>query len=150
MPATYLRCLSYLALLLAVPFWSLAQAPADAALGTWLTESKDVKMRLFRCGDKLCGKIAWMQQPNEANGQPKRDLKNPDPTQRSQPQLNATPMRDFTYDGHRTWADGKLYDGRTGREYSGKLTLVSQNELEVRGYVGFSLLGKSTTWTRVP
>lgn len=146
MPANHL---SRLALLLAVPFWSFAPAPTDAASGTWLTATKDVKMRLFRCGDKLCGKIVWMQQPNEANGQPKLDLKNPHPKQRGQPQLNSTPMRDFTYDGHRTWADGKLYDGRTGREYACKLTLVSQNELEVRGYVGVSLLGKSTTWTRV-
>lgn len=47
------------------------------------------------------------------------------------------------------WEDGKLLDPESGTIYSGKLTLGDNpNELEVRGYVGFSLFGRSQTWKR--
>lgn len=49
------------------------------------------------------------------------------------------------------WEDGKLLDPESGTIYSGKLTLTEDpNELDVRGYVGFSLFGRSQTWIRVP
>lgn len=135
--------------LLAAPFFARAQAPADAALGTWLTDTQDVKVQVFKCKDKLCGKIVWMKQPNEANGQHKLDPKNPDPQRRGQPILNSVLMRDFAFSGDNVWEDGKIYDARSGKDYSCKMTLVNKNELGVRGFVGFSMLGKTSTWTRV-
>jgi uncharacterized protein (DUF2147 family) len=45
------------------------------------------------------------------------------------------------------WEDGKIYDPKNGKTYSCKMTLEG-NELKVRGYVGFSLLGRTTVWTR--
>ena len=49
------------------------------------------------------------------------------------------------------WEDGKLLDPESGTIYSSKLTLTEDpNALDVRGYVGFSLFGRSQTWTRVP
>lgn len=47
------------------------------------------------------------------------------------------------------WEDGKLLDPESGTVYSGNLTLTENpNELSVRGYVGFSLFGRSQTWKR--
>lgn len=139
-----------LLVLLATPYCALAQTPADAALGNWLNDTKDVKTLFFKCGDKVCGKIVWMKEPNHPNGQPKLDVNNPDPKRRNQPILNLVPLRDFAFNGTNAWEDGKIYNGENGREYDCKLTLVGKNELEVRGYVGVPMLGKSMTWTRVP
>lgn len=45
------------------------------------------------------------------------------------------------------WADGKILDPKTGKIYRAKMTL-NGNKLEVRGYVGISMLGRSQTWVR--
>ncbi|HMB42953.1 MAG TPA: DUF2147 domain-containing protein [Luteimonas sp.] len=49
-----------------------------------------------------------------------------------------------------TWDDGKILDPKNGKVYSAKMTPVDGGaKLEVRGYMGFSLLGRSQTWVRV-
>ena len=45
--------------------------------------------------------------------------------------------------------DGKIMDPENGKVYSCKLWLEDENELIVRGYMGFSMLGRSQTWYRV-
>lgn len=47
------------------------------------------------------------------------------------------------------WAGGKILDPENGKEYKCKMELVSANKLEVRGFIGFSLLGRTQTWHRV-
>ena len=43
----------------------------------------------------------------------------------------------------------KIYNPEDGKEYNCKMTLKDPNTLEVRGYVGISLFGKTQTWTRI-
>jgi len=45
--------------------------------------------------------------------------------------------------------DGEIMDPKNGKVYSCKLWLEAENELIVRGYLGFSMLGRSQTWYRV-
>jgi uncharacterized protein (DUF2147 family) len=48
-----------------------------------------------------------------------------------------------------TWDDGKILDPKNGKVYSAKMTPVEGGKkLEVRGYMGFSLLGRTQTWIR--
>jgi len=48
-----------------------------------------------------------------------------------------------------TWDDGKIMDPKNGKVYSAKMTPIDGGrKLEVRGYMGFSLLGRSQTWIR--
>ena len=50
-----------------------------------------------------------------------------------------------------TWDDGKILDPKNGKVYSAKMTPINGGaKLEVRGYMGFSLLGRSQTWIREP
>jgi uncharacterized protein (DUF2147 family) len=47
------------------------------------------------------------------------------------------------------WSDGKIVDPMNGKTYSATLTVKdSGNQLVVRGYIGFSLIGRSQTWVR--
>ncbi|MEO6170600.1 MAG: DUF2147 domain-containing protein, partial [Lysobacter sp.] len=47
------------------------------------------------------------------------------------------------------WKGGKILDPATGKVYSAKMTLSDDGKaLEVRGFMGFSLLGKTQTWQR--
>jgi uncharacterized protein (DUF2147 family) len=53
----------------------------------------------------------------------------------------------FKYKGANKWEGGKIYDPNNGKTYSCKMTLEG-NTLKVRGFVGISLLGRTTIWTR--
>jgi uncharacterized protein (DUF2147 family) len=52
----------------------------------------------------------------------------------------------FTYEDGR-WTGGEIYDPKSGKTYSCNMKLKA-NKLEIRGYVGLSLFGRTTTWTR--
>jgi uncharacterized protein (DUF2147 family) len=58
-------------------------------------------------------------------------------------------MSGFEYAEGYSWVGGKLYDPKSGMTYSGKMTLVSSDRLELRGYVIFSLFGRTSSWSRV-
>ncbi|MGM8885155.1 DUF2147 domain-containing protein [Psychrobacter sp. 1U2] len=53
-------------------------------------------------------------------------------------------------DGNNKWSDGKLVDPESGKVYSGKITLSDNGQsLDLRGYVGTPLFGRSQTWKRI-
>jgi uncharacterized protein (DUF2147 family) len=88
--------------------------------------------------------------PNDpATGKPKTDTPNPDPKLRSRPRLGMVFMQGFTYEDDNKWDNGKIYDPESGKTYSCYMKMESANTMEVKGYIGFSLIGKSQTWTRV-
>ena len=82
-------------------------------------------------------------------GLPRMDDNNPNPDLRSHPIIGLQIMSGFEYAGGYSWGGGKLYDPKSGMTYSGKMTLVSSDRLELRGYVIFSLFGRTSSWTRV-
>lgn len=48
------------------------------------------------------------------------------------------------------WQGGKIFDPKSDKEYKCKISLAEDpNQLNVRGYIGFSLIGRTQTWYRV-
>lgn len=138
----------------------LATASAYAAgpydiLGVWSTEERDAKIEIYKCGIKYCGKIVWLKEPTYPAGSkegipntPMLDHNNPDPELRKTPLVGLPILLDFVFAGDNSWKNGRIYNSDNGKTYSGKLTLVSPNQLNVRGFIGISLIGGTTTWTR--
>ena len=146
----YALCAFFLYALLHSNF-VLAQKEADGALGTWFNEEKDCKLRIYKCGksgEKYCGKIVWLDEPNEEDGTPKVDDENSDPKLQKRPLMGLVIMKGFVYDEDNVWEDGKIYDPENGKEYSCKMTLISKDRLDIRGYIGFSFIGRTAEWTR--
>jgi uncharacterized protein (DUF2147 family) len=53
-------------------------------------------------------------------------------------------------EGKEVWEDGKILDPENGKNYSLRLTPIEGGKkLEVRGYIGAPLLGRTQTWVRV-
>ncbi|PUE06273.1 hypothetical protein B9Z51_15770 [Limnohabitans sp. T6-5] len=53
-------------------------------------------------------------------------------------------------DGKNVWEGGKILDPENGKNYSLRLTPIEGGKkLEVRGYIGAPLLGRTQTWIRV-
>ena len=82
------------------------------------------------------------------NGRPKVDRKNPNPSLRTKPIMGLVMLKDFKYDDNE-WTGGHIYNPSDGKEYKAYMKLRDKNTLNVRGYVGISLLGKTDTWSRV-
>ena len=47
------------------------------------------------------------------------------------------------------WSGGKIIDPNSGKEYKASLRLNGKDKLDVRGYVGISLVGRTQTWQKV-
>ena len=137
---------SVIMLFLAASMTVFAQK-GDAILGKWLNPSGEDQIWIFKKGDKYFGKLGWIKVPDR-NGKPKMDENNPDPKMRTRPDLNLELLQDFTFNGE-NWDDGTIYDPKTGKTYSCKMTLKDNNTLKIRGYIGISLLGRTEVWTRV-
>lgn len=130
-------------------------AQGDDILGVWNNEEKDGKIEIFKCSGKYCGKIVWAKEPNYPAGStegtpgtPRLDHNNPDTAKRSRPILELQIVNDFIFAGENVWKGGTVYDPKSGNIYRGKMTLVSPNELDLRGFIGIPLFGRTTTWTR--
>jgi uncharacterized protein (DUF2147 family) len=130
-------------------------AAGDDVLGVWLNQEKDAKIEIFKCGEKYCGKVVWLKEPNFPEGShdgvpgtPMLDYSNPDKALRKTPVIGLQIVHNFTYAGDNRWVDGKVYDPKSGKTYSGKITLVSPKQLNLRGFIGISLLGRTAVWTR--
>jgi len=127
--------------------FAFAQTNADV-IGEWYNAEKDAVITIFEDDNSLSGKITWMLYPNDEDGNPKTDPLNPDESLKSRPRMGMVMMHGFAYDKDNVWDDGTLYDPKKGKTYSGMITLKDANTLDLRGYVGFSFLGRSSTWTR--
>jgi len=125
-----------------------AFAQSLSPLGIWMNEEKEARFEIFKCGDKLCGKIVWLKDPNR-NGKPKTDINNPDKKLQSRPVLGLVFINGFEYDSDNKWDDGTIYDPKSGKTYSCYMKMLNKDQMEVKGYIGISLIGRSQNWTRV-
>lgn len=148
-----MRRLVVLLLLLAFP--SLIQAsPSLSPVGLWETpEGKGGKahVKIEPCAGKLCGHIVWLELPNDKEGRPKTDRRNSDASLRVRPILGLPLLNGFLPDPERPdrWIEGRIYNPEDGEIYRSTMTLGPDGTLDVRGYVGLPLLGKSQVWKRV-
>lgn len=136
-------------LLVSLYFSTTLFANGDDILGVWFNEEKTGKVEIYKSGNKYYGKIIWLKEPLDANGKEKTDIHNSDASKRSQKVLGLIMLRGFTYDAEdNNYVDGNIYDPKNGKDYSCKMKLIDKNNLDVRGFIGISLLGRTTKWTR--
>jgi uncharacterized protein (DUF2147 family) len=144
-----MKRLSFLMLLCGMMFTSAYAQNADAILGKWINPSGEGQIQIYKKGAQYFGKLVWLKLPNdESTGQPKLDKNNPDNNLKSKPILGLEILKSFKFDGEDVYEDGSIYDPKNGKTYKCKMTL-NGNKLNIRGYIGISLLGRSEVWTRV-
>jgi uncharacterized protein (DUF2147 family) len=132
-----------LALSLAVPAAGSSDDQATLILGNWLTEARDGIIEISIAGDGTYqGKVVGGNSPQ------RQDQHNPDPARRAQLLLGQTIFQGMKYDGEGKWSGGTIYDPDSGRIYKCRLERLDAQRLQVRGFIGFALLGRSQVWTR--
>ncbi len=148
--SVFLLFMVLLAVVYAKP--AAAQIKGDDILGVWLNEDKDAHIRIENRNGKYYGVIIWLKEPiDEETGKPKLDDENPDPELQKRPVMGLELLTGFVFDGDDEWEDGDIYDPKSGKTYSCymRFTDDTKNRLKVRGYIGISLIGRTTYWTRV-
>ena len=71
-------------------------------------------------------------------------------TRKNQPIIGMTVIDGMHVDGE-IYTGGRILDPDNGKIYKGRMTLIDGGKkLEVRGYIGVPMLGRSQTWLREP
>jgi len=128
-----------LALLLIHPV-SAQRAPASAApTGLWLPQDRGGVIAITACEDRLCASIVGVVLDHATDAMPV-DYRGV--SQCGLELINdARPVRPGLWKGH-------ILDPRNGSTYGAELRLDNHGRLAMRGFLGFSLLGHTETWTR--
>jgi len=130
---------------------SHASHPVAAAspIGRWYAEGGAAQVDVSDCGGDLCGQVTWLRAPFDEHGCELRDRYNPDPALRARPVVGLPILSGLAPAADQVWSGGSVYDPASGRTYRCTLTLLDEHRLELRGYVGVPLFGRTTTWIRV-
>jgi uncharacterized protein (DUF2147 family) len=92
------------------------------------------------------GKVEKLFREPDQDQNPKCDKC--DGVNKDQPILGMTILFNIKKEGD-DYTGGQILDPAKGKLYKSKLSLIENNKkLNVRGYIGFSLLGRTQTWIR--
>ncbi len=124
--------------------------PGDQLIGVWSPSDGRSYLKIEKIGNKYFGRVVWLKEPNDENGNPRVDKNNPDESLRSTPLKGYRVLKDFIYDTEEEmWKDGTIYDPKNGTTYDCKIELIEENKIEVRGFVGAAVFGRTDVWTRL-
>ena len=141
--------LLFLLLMALLPASALAQlSPPDAITGKWYTPEKESIVEIYKENSAYSGRVIWAAEPFDRYGKPVTDTQNPDLSLRGRRVIGMAFMWGFFYEEGR-WTGGKVYNMRDGKTYDAHMQLAGPNVLHLRGFIGFSLIGKTSVWERV-
>ena len=124
-------------------------ADMKSAVGNWLTiDDKTGKpksvVKITQVGDELRGSIVKLMDPTKQNAVCD-ECKG---ANKGKPIKGMIIMWGLKPAGS-GWAGGRILDPSNGKIYKAKMNLADGGKkLNVRGFIGFSLLGRTQTWNR--
>lgn len=135
---------------------TLSLLQAQSPVGLWKTIDDETNkpkslVRIYEQDGKLYGKVEKLfREPGE----------DPDPIcddcDEDDPRYNQRVIGMVILEGlerekkgdDSSWEDGKILDPKNGKVYGCEVGFESEDKLKVRGYIGFSLLGRTQYWYR--
>lgn len=122
-----------------------AEPGADEIIGTWVNMHGPGIIKISRDGDQYIGQIEGSKTSDLHN---RKDIHNPDPKLRSRKLLGLTIMGGLKFDGDNEWEDGWIYDPDNGKTFKCRLAMRDPDTLELTGYEGIALFGRTELWKR--
>ena len=116
--------------------------------GMWITEDdetgkKKSEVLIYKEGNTVYGKIINLLLP-EDKGKLCLNCKGEN---KNKPIEGLLILKDLILEED-TWEGGTILDPKSGKIYDCYITLEDDNTLKVRGFLGFSLLGRTQIWKR--
>ena len=142
------------ALTLSLGLLSLAAHAQMSPVGLWRSiddETKQPKAEI-RISQNAAGCLSGVVErslQNNPNTEPNCNLCTDD--RKDKPKIGMEIIRGGQQsDGKAVWEGGKILDPENGKNYSLRLTPIDGGKkLEVRGFIGAPILGRTQTWIRV-
>lgn len=122
-----------LAGLLAVPATAQNQTPT----GVWQSPGGNTRMRIAPCGKQLCGKVVW------ASPRAKQDA-----ARAGHPNLIGMSLFEDFYRTGPNQFQGRVFVPDINRRFSGRLTMTSPTQIEVRGCLRGNVGCRTDRWSR--
>jgi uncharacterized protein (DUF2147 family) len=127
--------------------WASPEPPTP--IGVWYAEGGAAKVDVHPCGTSLCGDVVWLRSPWDEDGCEMRDRSNPEESLRDRPLVGLQVLTGLTREpSSDVWSEGRIYDPGSGKTYRCQAQLDGPDRLELRGYVGIPLIGRTTRWLR--
>jgi uncharacterized protein (DUF2147 family) len=130
-----------------LPVFFARGADTVSPVGTW--KNDDATFEITEDQGKLSGKIVALRESRTPDGQNKTDIHNPDPGKRQRPIIGLVFLSGFTQKSSTRWENGTVYDPKSGNTYSASMELDGPEKVNMRGFIGISLIGRTDVWTRV-
>jgi hypothetical protein len=96
----------------------------------------------------LCGRIVWLQNPNDAKGKPLIDDLNKNAAKRGAPICGLQIIGEVKPQSDGSWDKGWIYDPEQGSAFDVELRLRNPETLQVKGYLGVKFLSETYVWRR--
>ncbi len=117
--------------------------------GIWTCSDKDCKVEIIKNGNTYEAKLLWARKELDEKGNPKLDVKNPDPAKRNLPIIGGRTLWNATYNPDTQYFENATAY-RNGRNFCGKFKLNEDGTLTIIGYIcSMNILRFSETWSRV-
>ena len=130
-------------------FSAKAQKNADDIVGVWVTGSGKAHVKIDKVGNYYFGRVVWLKEPLNDLGKPKLDKNNEDVTKRNKAIMGMQLLGGFEWKNDNLWDNGNIYDPENGKTYKCKIDLENLSTMNVRGFIGISLFGRTDIWKRV-
>lgn len=122
---------------------------SQSVIGKWKNiDDEDGKAKgvieIYEKNGKIFGKVHEILDPKDRN----KLCINCSGEDKNKPILGMVVIKGLHKDGHE-YNSGTILDPKKGKLYRCYITLESKDVLKVRGYIGFSLFGRTQYWYRV-
>ena len=143
-----MKIMNKLCTTLAVLFIAATSVTAQSVLGKWKTIDDNTGVaksivEIYEQDGKVYGKVAEILNEDRVDAV----CTECEGDDKDKPILGLVIIRGLEKDGDE-YNDGKILDPESGTLYKCYIELEEPNKLKVRGYVGFSLLGRTQYWLR--
>ena len=128
---------------------AMTSMQSQSVIGKWKTiddatgEAKSI-VEVFSKSGKIYAKVVDILDPATKNNL----CKQCSGEDKNKPILGLIIIKGLSKDGSE-YNSGEILDPKNGKLYKCALSLESKDKLKVRGYIGFSLLGRTQYWHRV-
>ena len=127
---------------------AVAQSAGDKIIGTYkaVQDGNVSKVKITKNGDGYKVQIIWLEHPNNPDGTPKLDKKNPDKAKRSVRADKIVLVDKIKYKDN-VWKDAKIYDPTKGKSFDVEMKFKDANTLQVKG--SLLIFSQTVEWTKV-
>lgn len=141
--------MKYSLIFLIILLWSFSPLSGQDIYGHWKTIDDDTNLEssiieIYEQDGKVYGKVLELLQEDQ-----KGSLCELCPgSNKNQPIKGMNVIKGLKKKNHE-YTGGKILDPKNGKLYKCTISLEGKDKLKVRGYIGFSLMGRTQYWHRV-